>query len=67
VDLVQGFVDQSFKWCTVDWWAEVAGLLKSALPAFPWPEYHHEGPKRWRGHRGTILRRRLGTGSLELG
>jgi hypothetical protein len=32
VDLVQGFVDQSFKWCTVDRWAEVAtGLPECGL------------------------------------
>jgi hypothetical protein len=32
LDLVQGFVDQSFKRCTVDRWAEVAaGLPKCGL------------------------------------
>jgi hypothetical protein len=32
VDLVQGFVDQSFKRCTMDRWAEVAaGLLECGL------------------------------------
>jgi hypothetical protein len=32
VDLVQGFVNQSFKWCTMDRWAEVvAGLPECGL------------------------------------
>jgi hypothetical protein len=67
MDLVKGFVDQSFKRCTMDWWAEVAaGLPECGLASIFVAGVSLRGAKKVEGRRGTRLRRRLGVGSPEL-
>jgi hypothetical protein len=61
-------VDHGRPRSTVDQWVEVvAGSPECGHASVSVAGVSSRGAERWRGRRGTRLRRRLGTGSLELG